>query len=130
MKNINGILNATKRSKVVLVLTIVCISLISLTGYLFIQNQSLKDDSGSGSDSEAKEVVAKVGEIFAIDSSSKPTVARIDDPEKLQASNKTFYKNVVRGDYLIVYPNRALLYRPSDHKIVNVADIVGDKTEQ
>lgn len=116
----------TRRSKAVLLLAFVCIGLLGASTYLFIQNQSLRSGSVQAQDGEAKEAVEKLEQIYAIDTDSKPTIARIDNPEKLKSSNKTFYKNTLKGDYLIVYPNKAFIYRPSVDKIINVADIVGD----
>ncbi len=53
-----------------------------------------------------------------------PTIIRIDDAKKLQTSNKEFYKNAENGDYLIVYPDKAFLYRLPSQKIISISDMV------
>ena len=51
----------------------------------------------------------------------KQTRAR---PEKLKASNETFYKDIQKGDYLIIFPKRAVVYRESNDQIINIAPII------
>ena len=53
-----------------------------------------------------------------------PTVARVEDPEKLKTSNETFYKDIQKGDYLIIFPKRAIVYRESNDQIINIAPII------
>lgn len=50
--------------------------------------------------------------------------SRVEDPEKLKASNAAFYKDVQVGDYLVIYPKRAIVYRESNDQIVNIAPII------
>jgi hypothetical protein len=54
----------------------------------------------------------------------QPTVARVENVDTLKKSNPDFYKNVAAGDYLILYPQRAVIYRKTENKIMNVAPIV------
>ena len=52
-----------------------------------------------------------------------PTFALVDDLTKV--SNEPFFRNVQVGDTLFVYPKSkiAILFRPSNQKIINMADI-------
>jgi hypothetical protein len=71
---------------------------------------------------KAKEVVEKLQLLMDIDTSVEPTVATIVDVAKLQAQNP-FYLKAQNGDYLIVTPTRAILYREEDNKILDVVPV-------
>ena len=71
---------------------------------------------------KAKQVVEKVKLLMDIDTSVEPTVATIVDVKKLQEKNP-FYNKAQNGDYLIVTPTRAILYRESDNIILDVVPV-------
>jgi hypothetical protein len=82
-------------------------------------------------ESKAKDVVAKLSAILYIEETDTPTIATVVDPEKLKdAANKDFYKNVLKDDLLIVYPKRAIVYRESENKIINIAPIISPEDLQ
>jgi cell division protein FtsB len=58
----------------------------------------------------------------------KPAIAKVTDKEKVKESNKEFYKNVENDDVLIVFPDRAIIFREKDNKIINVAPIAPQQT--
>ncbi len=58
-----------------------------------------------------------------INETEHPTVARIDDPEKLKKSNEEFYEDVERGDYLVIFPKRAVIFRETTDQGINTAPI-------
>lgn len=71
---------------------------------------------------KADEVVQKVQLLMDIDTSVQPTVATIVDVERLQAQNP-FYDKAENGDFLIVTPTRAILYREQDNIILDVVPV-------
>jgi hypothetical protein len=71
---------------------------------------------------KATQVVEKVKKLMDIDTSVEPTVATIVDVEKLKAQNP-FYNKAQNGDYLIVTPTRAVLYREEDNIILDVVPV-------
>lgn len=73
---------------------------------------------------ETARVLTALKLILTIDETDAPTVARVEDPAKLQSSNPEFYKNVQTGDYLVIFPKRAIIYRESTNQIINVAPII------
>jgi hypothetical protein len=77
---------------------------------------------------ETERVVSELGEILLLNADQDPTVARVEDPTVLQKSNPDFYKDIQVGDYLVLYPQRAIVYRSSETRIINIAPIVN--TEQ
>lgn len=73
---------------------------------------------------ETQRVLTKLKAVLRIDETEAPTVARVDDPGKLKQTNEEFYKNVEQGDYLILYPKRAILFRETNSQIINLAPII------
>jgi|GEM_PF-1197431 len=71
---------------------------------------------------KAKAVVERVKILMDIDTSVEPTVATIVDVAKLQERNP-FYNKAQNGDYLIVTPSRAILYRESINRILDVVPV-------
>lgn len=71
---------------------------------------------------KAGQVVEKVKAHMDIDTSVEPTVATIVDVAKLREQNP-FYDKAENGDYLIVTPTRAILYREADDKILDVVPV-------
>ncbi len=79
---------------------------------------------------ETDSVIGSLKNIIQLGDES-PTLARVDDPEKLKQSNPDFYANVEVGDYLVLYPQRAIVYRASENKIINIAPILSpDQLQQ
>ena len=72
---------------------------------------------------ESARVTGKLQKIIRF-TEEDPTVARIEDPSVLQSSNPDFYRDAVAGDYLVLFPSRAIVYRESDNQIINVAPII------
>jgi Na+-transporting NADH:ubiquinone oxidoreductase subunit NqrC len=58
----------------------------------------------------------------------KPAIAKVTDKEKVKGSNAEFYKNVENDDVLVVFPNRAIIFREKDNKIINVAPIANQQS--
>jgi hypothetical protein len=119
----------------ILVVGIVVIAAIGVYAYQLKQdydkvtkeNKVLKDPikSSEVQQQQAQAVVLKLGKILKIDDTDKqPAVATITDVEKLKTSQPEFYKNADKDDYLIVYPNRAIIYREKDNQIINIAPII------
>lgn len=50
-----------------------------------------------------------------------PTIAEIQDVEKLKNSNAEFYKNARSGDKLILFSEKAIIFREEESLIINVA---------
>lgn len=71
---------------------------------------------------KAKTIVQRVQKLMDIDVSVEPTVATIVDVEKLRQQNP-FYDKAENGDFLIVTPTRAILYREEDNIILDVVPV-------
>lgn len=120
-KNNNGkILN--------IVLSILLVGALAAGGFFYSKYRSVSGDPkkavASKNASETKDVLDAVNKVIFTESDKQPTVARVESPDTLKKSNPDFYKNVTAGDYLILYPQRAIVFRKSENKIINVAPIV------
>lgn len=111
---------------VVAVVLIVAFALAA--GYFYKQYQDVKKDPETAKQeknkAETQRVMDKLKASILLTEQDAPTVARIEDPEKLKNSNKEFYKDIQKGDYLIIYPKRAIVYRESNDQIINIAPII------
>lgn len=70
----------------------------------------------------AEEVTAAVGRLILL-SPEKPKLAVIDDKVEELKAKDPFFKNAQMGDRILVYSDRAIIYRPSENIIVNVGSI-------
>lgn len=120
--------NRTKLS-VKTVLTIVVIALLAgVAAFFYLDAQNAKQQTPEATQArnqeETERVVSGLGQILLLNSEAEPTVARVEDPSKLQESNRDFYKDVQVDDYLVLYPQRAVIYRESENRIINIAPII------
>ncbi len=72
---------------------------------------------------QVSNIVAEVGKIMKLPDQEFPTMATISDVSKLK--DQPFFRNSKNGDILLVYnkAGKAILYNPTDKKIVEVAPI-------
>lgn len=120
---------AAKRSlnKKALLLTILWVVIILLVGALFYVltlNRTLSNAEAkvTGIDDPAA-IVNRISDIFIVPTDETPTVARIENAEKIRLTNPQFYAKAETGDILVVFTDIAFIYRDSVDKIVNVAPV-------
>jgi len=72
---------------------------------------------------EAQSVIKKVSQLIELPDNEEPTVATVSDKNKLQ--DQPFFTNAENGDKVLIYTQakKAILYRPSINKIIDVAPI-------
>jgi hypothetical protein len=116
------------RKSGVLALVIITLASVGTAAALAKQNHDLLANPGTTStkknSDDTKRILSKLASVMYIDEKESPTVARVTKPELLKKNNKTFYKDVQAGDYLVLYPKRAIIYREKDNLVVNVAPII------
>lgn len=90
--------------------------------------QDVKQNPGQAqkaqNSAETQRVLSELKKVLRVDETEAPTVARVEDPAKLKKANAEFYKNVEKGDYLIVFPKRAVIYREQNNQLINIAPII------
>ena len=109
------------------IVTLVVIALVFFA--CFFAYNKFKQPSSTTSDSETSQVVAEVGKLMLLPNET-PTVAVVSDLAKLQGQK--FFTNAKEGDVVLMYAQaqKAILYSPTDNKIIEVAPIVNDQPQQ
>jgi len=112
----------SKRNFIVGILTL---AILGSGGFLF----TLQKDSTSTTDevalvfqNEQESIIEEIGKSYLLPDET-PTVATVSDTSTL--AGQDFFKNAKNGDKLLIYTNakRAVLYRPSIGKIIEVGPI-------
>jgi hypothetical protein len=110
------------------IVALVVLGSVGAAGFFYKEARDLKADPKSAitekNQAETTRVLDSLKKRLFIGESDAPTVARVEDPEKLKKSNAEFYKDIQVGDYLVIYPKRAIVYRESNDQIINVAPII------
>lgn len=72
---------------------------------------------------EALNLTNRVSQLVEVPAGQEPTIATVQDVTKLQG--QAFFKNAQNGDKVLIYAEakKAILYRPSTDKIIEVAPI-------
>lgn len=70
-----------------------------------------------------RKVIDEIGKTIILPQNEIPTVATVADPEKLR--DQPFFANAAVGDQVLIYTTskKAVLYRPSVHKVVEVSSL-------
>ncbi len=123
----------TKKNKMILIIAAVLVVLLAATaGFFFWKWQSTKSDPASQAQASSQRIIQKVGKLYALPGGEEPTVALVQDKEKLKS--QSFFDKAQNGDYLLMYSKAklALIYREKDNKLINVGPISinSDSTKQ
>lgn len=107
-------------------LSLITIALVVAAIFWFTGPASIKQGTSSISPQEVSSLVGKVGTLMLLPSDEQPTVATVSDLNPLK--DQLFFKNAHIGDAVLMYPKarRAILYSPSENKIIEVAPITLD----
>ena len=112
---------ATKLKIFGVLLLVICTGVVGAAYYLSAKElHRLKNSPAVSADQEARELIGKIGEHMTLPS-EKPTVATVEDTKKL--TGQAFFKQARNGDKVLMYTQskKAILYRPSTDKIIEVA---------
>lgn len=93
----------------------------AVAGFFFWKWQTTK--SGSSAEASSQRIIQKVGALYALPNDEQPTVALVQDKEKLK--DQSFFDKAQNGDYLLMFTEAkiALIYREKDNKLINVGPI-------
>src|SRR5258707_851119 len=111
------------------VIVVLAVGILALAGvsYYFYSQYSLSQmqlkNPTLAAQQEIKSLIAQVGSLIELPSGEVPTVATVSDPAKL--AGQQFFANAKKGDKVLIYTQakKAILYRPSQNKIVDVAPV-------
>ncbi len=99
-------------------------------GYMDTRKEltNLAKTNSSGGDLERERLVAEIGAYMQLPDED-PTLAAVSDVSKLKGQE--FFKNAQNGDRVLIFSKaeRALLYRPSTHKVIEYSRISVSNTD-
>ena len=120
------------RSKRKLIITILFVLLVAAVAYLFWQNYQLRSpDYQSKLQAQVNDkLVQEVSSIVLLPEDEEPTIASITNADELRSANQEFYQDAQNGDKILFYSSRAIIYRESEGKIINLAPVTIDAGDQ
>lgn len=105
---------------VVLVLGLLLLIALSVAGYFYYQ---YRHGAQIADAKEIEDLSKEIGAFMMLPEGETPTLATVTDKDKL--SEQPFFQKSENGDKVLIYSNagRAILYRPSLKKIVDVTTV-------
>lgn len=105
-----------------IIIGLVALLILSVGGMAYFYNQA-NTDPAKDAKADLDKTIAEVGRLMVLPTDEIPTLATVSDPEKLK--DQPFFAKAQKGDKVLVYSNakKAILYSPSQNKIIEVAPI-------
>lgn len=121
---------AEKKNDSLYKFVIILLLLVIIGGgvYLFVikpRTQGTNTDQTAQNAEETEkynQLITKIKKIILVPDEN-PTIATIANLEEVQKQNATFYADAKEGDTVIIFSTKALIYRESEDKIINVAPV-------
>ncbi len=107
-----------------IVVSIIALFAILLSGYFYYQLKNIKSNTSiNNKQDEIKSLIDRVSRLYLVPKGEEPTIATVSDPEVLK--DQSFFTLSEKGDKVLIFKNagRAILYRPSIDRIIEVAPI-------
>lgn len=98
-------------------------------GYWYIEYRSLQGVDQLDP-SQVQKLIKEVSEYTIVPEGVDPSqvqVAAVQDAEALKKAS-VFFQDAQNGDQLLMFPNRLILFRPSERKVVNISASAGIQT--
>jgi hypothetical protein len=120
---INPFSRFPKKMRLPLALMTAALILLSGSTIYFERQLALATAPALSAEQKLKILVAEVNKTFVVPTDEMPTVATVSDPTLLK--NQPFFANANVGDVILVYTTakKAILWRPSMHKVVEVSSL-------
>ncbi|QQR78621.1 MAG: LytR C-terminal domain-containing protein [Candidatus Moraniibacteriota bacterium] len=112
--------SSSRFSPAVLILTAALLAALGVAGYFYYQYRQSPKVQSVG---EVKDLKEEIGAVFELPTDEEPTLATVTDRDKL--AEQPFFQKAENGDKVLIYSasGRAILYRPSTKKIVDVTSV-------
>lgn len=93
---------------------------VGAAGYYYYQYRKA---TGADQAAEIKSLTTELGKVMDLPSDETPTLATVTDKEKL--ASQPFFRKSENGDKVLIYvkAGKAILYRPSNKKIIDVSTV-------
>jgi hypothetical protein len=104
------------------IVSLAAIIALALAVYFYFEARSAKNPERA-MEREVSQLVQEVGKVIVLPQEESPTVATVSDLEPLKG--QPFFMNAKVGDKVLIYTNarKAILWRPSDQKLVEVSPL-------
>ncbi len=114
------LLSFQKPSKFKVATVFLVFALVASSTYFYVQ---YKNEQASNPAREVQETTAAVSKFMELPQNEEPSLATVTEKEKLQ--DQEFFKQAENGDKVLIYidAGKAILYRPSTGKIIDVTSI-------
>jgi hypothetical protein len=122
----------SKKTIIMAVVMFVLVAIIVLCSWAAFhyrsQYNNLKENPEIITQEENAILIASVGSLIELPADEEPTIATVMDKDKL--ADQPFFTSAENGDKVLLYVSakKAILYRPSTNKVVEVAPIFTDTT--
>lgn len=109
-----------KTLPLVVTLSLLLVAALSAAGYFYYQYRHSAQVADA---KEIEELTENIGRFFLLPDGETPTLATVTDKEKL--AEQPFFQKAENGDKVLIYSasGRAILYRPSSEKIIDVTSV-------
>lgn len=89
--------------------------------YLKLNTIETKNTVSSVIEGESKTLLSRVAELYLFPGGEEPTIATVSNPKLLK--DQAFFENAQKGDNVLLFlkAGKAVLYRPSINKIIEIA---------
>ena len=106
-----------------LLVVVILLSVAATIFYNQYKKSQLLTNPTLASEEQVKTLTAEVGKIMLLPTGETPTLATVSDKSKL--AGQAFFSNAENGDKVLIYSTakKAVLYRPSTRKIIEVGPI-------
>lgn len=110
-------------------ITVIAVTVSAGMFYQFYSAQKKINDTvlGTSTDAQNKQLINEVGKLFLFPKGETPTVALVTNVEKLRAT-QPFFNSAQNGDKLLIFSQKAILYRPSENKIIDIGPVNNQST--
>lgn len=116
----------SKISKLQIITFLLVVALIASSTYFYLK---YKNEQAKNPTRETIETVSAVSKLIELPQNEEPSIATVTEKDKL--AEQEFFIDSENGDKVLIYPkaSKAILFRPSTNKIINVTSITTNATE-
>ena len=104
-------------------LTVAVLISAGFSVYFWNEARALKKNPQRAAQEETLKLIGAISKLIVLPEGENPTIATVTDPEALRS--QPFFAKAQTGDKVLIYTNvrKAILYSPTQNKIVEVAPI-------
>jgi len=113
-----------KKNKITnIVIVYIFIIALCFGGYFYYKLHNFQNTTKDVKEQEVTNVISEVSSLYLFPEGESPTVATVTDPSALK--NQSFFNYSEVGDKVLIFTNagKAVLYRPSINKIIEITSI-------